>query len=368
MKSTLPFSTPPKSLCLLRLSAIGDCTHLVPVVRTLQQHWPETKLTWIVGKTEAQLVGDIEGVEFIVFDKSRGWRAYADLKKQLAGRRFDALLHMQVAMRASLASLLVKAPIKLGYDKARAKDNQSLFTNARIAAVPRQHVLDSFFEFTRALGLEERELRWDIPIPPSARKSLSAKLGAPGRYLVINACTSNRARNWRNWRPERYAEVIDYAAEQYGLHCVLSGGPDAIETDMARAIEGHCRHKPANLVGKTGLKELLALLDGAELMISPDTGPAHMATTVDTPVIGLFASSNRFRTGPYLSLDWAVDAYPQALKDECGLSVEEAPWGKRVRHPEVMDFIQASSVCAMLDRFFRSTTTPATHQHPPRQS
>ena len=165
---TLPFTTPPDHLCILRLSAIGDICHTLPVVRTIQQHWPKTRLTWIIGKTEYSLVCDIPDIEFIVFDKSLGWRAYSELRKKLEGQSFDALLHMQMSLRASLISLLVDTPIKLGFDRKRAKDMQWLFSNHKIESRPNQHVIDSFFGFTDALGIRERELRWDIPIPETA--------------------------------------------------------------------------------------------------------------------------------------------------------------------------------------------------------
>ena len=131
MKPSLPLAQPPKSICILRLSAIGDCTHVVPMVRTIQKHWPGAGITWIIGKLEASLVGDIEGVEFIVFDKSRRFRALADLRRALAGRSFDVLLNLQVALRASIVSLFVKATVRLGYDRARARDGQRFFTNHR---------------------------------------------------------------------------------------------------------------------------------------------------------------------------------------------------------------------------------------------
>src|SRR5579863_533064 len=86
---------PPASLCLLRTSALGDVTHVVPMVRTLQARWPDTRLTWIIGKLESRLVGDLPDVEFLIFDKGKGWRGFRDLRAQLAGRRFDALLHMR---------------------------------------------------------------------------------------------------------------------------------------------------------------------------------------------------------------------------------------------------------------------------------
>lgn len=354
MKSRLPFQSAPDSICILRLSAIGDCTHVVPMVRTIQKHWPQTRITWIIGKVEHMLMGDIEGVEFIVFDKNQGWRAYAELHQQLKGRRFDILLDMQIALRASLASLLIKAPIKLGYDKARAKDKQWLFTNHKVAAVERQHVLDSFFEFTKAIGLAAKELEWNIPIPQAAHDFVSQHINPEQPVLAINPCSSNRARNWRNWSAENYAAIADYAIQHYNMQVVLTGGPDAMEIDMAAAIESHSQFPLINLVGKTKLKELLAVLDRADVMISPDTGPAHMATTVGTPVIGLFASSNPFRSGPYLSQDYAVNEYPKALQEECGLSVEQAKWGQRVRSPEVMLRIRLESVKQRLDQLIEN--------------
>ena len=98
MQRTPTTAPPPASLCLLRTSALGDVTHVVPLVRTLQARWPETRLTWLIGRLEHKLVGDLDGVEFIVFDKREGRAAYRAVREQLDGRRFDALLHMQVAL------------------------------------------------------------------------------------------------------------------------------------------------------------------------------------------------------------------------------------------------------------------------------
>ena len=164
----LPLSSAPDSVCMLRLSAIGDITHALPVLRTLQHHWPETKITWIIGKNEHALVSEIEGVEFITFDKSLGLGAYHDVRNKLAGRSFDVLLHMQLSLRASIASMLIKSKIKLGFDRERAKDMQWLFTNEKIfPRSTRQHVVDSFLEFPTRLGLEPI-LKWGLPVSASA--------------------------------------------------------------------------------------------------------------------------------------------------------------------------------------------------------
>ena len=104
-------STPPHRACILRLSALGDVCHALPVVRTLQDAWPGTEFTWIIGKLEHKLLGHLPGIEFIVFDKKAGRAAYRDLRRRTSGRRYDVLLHMQLAIRASLAS---HAPVSSG--------------------------------------------------------------------------------------------------------------------------------------------------------------------------------------------------------------------------------------------------------------
>ena len=349
----MPPVIPPKTLCILRLSAIGDVTHVVPIIRTLQNQWPTTKLTWIIGKAEATLVSDIDGVEFIIFDKSEGRHAYSKLRNTLAGRRFDVLLHMQAALRASIASLMIRAEIKIGFDKTRARDFQHWFTNASISGEPRVHVLDTFFQFLQVLGIDERLMQWDIPVSEDdiafAQKTLDGK-----PTLVINPCTSVRANNWRNWRPERYARVIDYAAETYGLNTVLTGGPATEEREFGETIIAQTTTPVNNMIGRSSLKQLQAILGTAHVVIAPDTGPAHMAAATGVPVIGLYASSNPQRTGPYSSLKWTVDKYPQALQQFNQLDVEDAAWGKRVRAAEVMELIEVDDVTMMLDKVMQT--------------
>ena len=347
---SLPFTRAPKSLCILRLSAVGDICHTVPVVRSIQRQWPETRITWIIGKLEASLMGDIPGIEFIIFDKGRGWRAYTDLRAQLKGQHFDALLQMQISIRSSIASLLIPADIKLGFDKPRAKDYQWLFTNARIPAKARQHVMDGLFGFAETIGVTNIEPHWDIPLSAEALDFVAQRLPADKPVLAISPCSSNRARNWRNWSAEGYAQVADYAAEKHGMQVVLTGGPSQLEKDYGEKITALARHTPINLIGQTNLKQLLAIIQRAEAIITPDSGPAHMATTVGTPVIGLYVTSNPHRSGPYFSEQWVVNKYPEALKEETRKTVDEATWGQRVRSAKAMSRISTTDVESSLNR------------------
>jgi heptosyltransferase I len=350
----LPLSSEPKSLCILRLSAVGDICHTVPVVRTIQDHWPKTKITWVIGKLESTLVHDIPGVEFVVLDKSRGWRAYRDLSKAMHGRSFDALLHMQASLRSSMASRLISSPIRLGFDRDRAKDLQWLFTTHRIEPKKHQHVMEGLFGFAQALGMQQSALRWEIPIPDGARSFAARHVPPDRRTLVISPCSTSRYRNWRNWSTEGYAAVADYAVEKHGMRVILTGGNTDIEKRYGDKICRLARHPPIPLIGQTGLKELLAILDQAQVLIAPDSGPVHMATTVGTPVIGLYVTSNPMRTGPYLSQQWVVDKYPEALEAELGKTIDEVPWGRRVRNPNAIDRIRVGDVTQKMDELIAS--------------
>jgi heptosyltransferase I len=347
-----PFSitAPPQSLCLLRTSALGDVTHVVPIVRTLQAHWPQTRLTWVVGKLEYKLVGDLPGVEFIVFDKAAGWRGFQSLRAQLAGRRFDALLHMQVALRANLLSALIRAPLRIGYDRARSKDLHGLFVNRRIAARSGEHVLDAMASFLEPLGLQQTTVRWDIPIPSQAEEFAARHLPGDAPVLLVSPCSSHPV---RNWRPERYAAVMDYAAARLGWHVALCGGPSAYERAFGDAIVEKARNRQAftDLIGKDTLKQFLALAQRATLVLTPDSGPMHMANTVGTPVLGLHAASNPQRSGPYSDRRWCVDRYAAAARKFRGKPAAELPWGTKLEYPGVMDLIEVDAVIERLDAF-----------------
>ncbi|WP_040240001.1 glycosyltransferase family 9 protein, partial [Xanthomonas citri] len=134
----------PASLCLLRLSALGDVTHVVPLVRTLQAGFPETQLHWIIDRAGLKLLDGLPGVQFHAYDKRSGVAGMRALRRSLAPLgRFDALLQMQVALRANVLSAFVPARRRIGYDRSRSKDLHGLFVNERIADRPGIHVLDA---------------------------------------------------------------------------------------------------------------------------------------------------------------------------------------------------------------------------------
>ncbi|RDV23959.1 lipopolysaccharide heptosyltransferase family protein [Alteromonas aestuariivivens] len=330
----------------MRLSAIGDVCHAAAMVNRIQQHWPDTELTWVIGKIEYQLVKLMPGIRFVIFDKSRGKLAVDDLRRELAGEEFDALLMMQVALRANWASRAIKARRRIGFDWARSKELHWLFANERVAPRAHAHVLEGFMDFADALGVPSvAEPRWSIPLEPEAESWAEAKAKQLGEFVVISPAASKQE---RNWLPERYASIANHLADK-GKKVVLCGGPGPLDRETAKAILSHNPAIAENFVGKTTLHQLLGLIAKADLVIAPDTGPAHMATTVGTPVIGLYAHSNPRRTGPYRDLKRVVSVYDECIEAQFGKPWQSLPWGVRAKGKTLMEQISTEQVMQQVD-------------------
>jgi heptosyltransferase I len=337
---------PLESVCVLRLSALGDVCHALPVARTIQDAWPATRLTWIIGRLEHKLLGHLPDMEFVVFDKATGVRAYRELRSRLSGRRFDALLHMQLALRATLVAACVPARTRIGFDRKRARELQWLVTNARIEPRSREHVQDSFFGFTAALGIAGRSMRWDIPLDAGALEYAARAIPTSDPTLIVSPASSHTL---RNWAPERYAAVADHAVARHGLRVLICGGPSPAELALGAQIAERMRHPAVNLVGKDTLLEFLATLARATAVLTPDSGPAHLATTVGTPVLGLYAATNPARSGPYYSREWCVDRFDVAARRFLGRPAAELPWPTKIERPGVMELIGVEDAIERLD-------------------
>ncbi|MET1218507.1 MAG: glycosyltransferase family 9 protein [Glaciecola sp.] len=339
-------SRPYQKICILRLSAIGDVCHAVAMVTRIREAWPETQITWVIGKIEHELVKGMDGVRFIVVDKEAK-QARARLKQALANEVFDVLLVMQVALRANWLSSAIKANKRLGFDWQRSKEGHWLFTNEHIQHHEQSHVLEGFMQFADALGVPPTNLRWDIPIAQTDEQWVQEKTAHLHRYVVLAPTAS---KTMRNWTVEGYCDALHYLQEQ-GFATVLCGGPGRLDRDMQSALHEAGAAITLDLVGQTTLKQMLVVLRQATFVIAPDTGPAHMATTVGTPVLGLYAHSNPLRTGPYCNLHDTVSVYPDAIKAEYNDCWQNLTFGVRAKGEQWMQHISTEQVRAAIDNF-----------------
>lgn len=330
------------SICIVRLSALGDVLMAVPLIRTLQASLPQAKLTWIISRPAFDLVEGMDGVEFIVIDKPHRLADYWRFKQQMNGRTFDVLLAPQASLRTNFLYPLIKAKRKIGYDDRRANDGHRWFVNERVTP-GLEHTLDGFLKFAQALGIQDKVIRWDLPIAAADYEWAAQQLPQQGPILVINPAASKPE---RSWPVERYIDVLRQAQAQWQVQVVITGGPGDFDKQLAAQI---AQAIPAiNLAGKTKPKQLLALISKATVVLCPDTGPSHMATAVNTPVIALHAVTNPLISGPYLFPHLVVNRYPEAAKKILGSESIEEVWGQHVHGDESMKLITVAEVMAKL--------------------
>lgn len=344
--STSPIFLPQNaSICILRLSAIGDVCHAVSMVSRIRENRPDISIVWITGKIEHALVTGMEGVEFIVYDKKQGKQARNHVKACLKGRTFDALCLMQLALRANWLSRVVKAKIRLGFDAKNSKEGHSFFINHRIKPHNSRHVLEGFHAFADALGIpSSSSLSWPIPYSKDDQEFATNALAQFSKTVIICPAASKLE---RSWQPKRYAEIAVFC-QSLGLSVVLCGGPGPIDKQLEAEIQSAVETPIPSFIGKTSLKQMFCILKDASFVIAPDTGPAHMATAAGTPVVGLYAHSNPRRTGPYLSLQHVVNVYDTHIIEQQGKPQDELKWGTRAKGDELMSAITTDMVKASI--------------------
>lgn len=284
---------------IVMMSAVGDTVHVLPVLTALKRHRPQMRVTWLLQPGPASLVrGHPDVDEIIPFRYGTGFGAYSAVRKELAQREFDFVLALQVSLKAGLVTSFTRAPVKLGFDRARARDLNWLFTTHRIPPGPRRHVQDQYFEFLTHLGVPHTPVSWNLGPWDSERAAQQAFVSQVGKPYAAIVCGTSDAD--RDWMPERWASVCDALHRDFGLQPVLVGGPSDREKATAAAIAAGCRMaKPVNALGQGGLRGLVGILDAAELVISLDTAPLHMSVALGKPVVALMSQADPKRTGPY---------------------------------------------------------------------
>ena len=328
------------SVCIVMLSAIGDAVHVLPVANALKRAWPDVRISWIIQPTLRALVEGHAAIdELIVFERRRGglrsWTNFADLGHYVRGKHFDLVLALQVYLKAGIVVGMLPAKRKLGFDTARARDANWIFTNERIPPQPPQHVQAQYFEFLHYLGVDPEPVEWDIPIADQDREaqaSFFSELDKPACSVVV-ATTKPK----KNWTAEGYARILEEIESTHGLQPILVGGPSQLEREMADEILSLTKAHPIDAIGDD-LRRLVYLLDGSALTVSPDTGPLHISRALETPVVGIYGCTNPKRSGPYRRYyDLVVDGYAEFPGEEYPISMDQRNGMKRVTAEMVLE-------------------------------
>jgi heptosyltransferase I len=336
-------------IAVVRFSALGDVVMLSAAVRALQQQLPDAKITWITSPLCYALLRGMAGIEFEVVEKPRAWRDYLAFYRAFRHRQFDVVLAMQANLRINLLYPALRAPLKIGFDRIRAREGQWLFCNKRI---PFQytHLVDSFLAFVETLTGKAAVATWDLPLAEEDLRWAHEQLSQlPKPWVALHPHAS---KSERNWLPERYAQVIQQISSRWHAGVFLTGGNSLSEQALCKQLAEGTSASVLNLCAKSSPRQLAALLSLADLVIAPDTGAIHIARAMEKPVIGLYAVAPSKLTGPYQRMDYCVDRYAQAVQKFLHKTPDNLPWNTRVHHADAMSLITVDDVMRQIEQVF----------------
>ena len=297
-----------KKICLVRTSALGDTIHALGLVNGLRHGYPDAHLTWVLQTLPYEMVKHQKNVDqFITFDRKGNFGNWLHLIKQLRLEAYDLVIVPQVSAKVNFITLMLKAKNKVGFDYKRSKEFHWLVTNRKIPAMPMGHVQDQFFEFLEYLEIRDYPVEWNLKFTREEeawQRSFFSKLKRPVIGFVI--ASSSRE---KDWDLHKYAKVVDHVEQELDCQPMLIGGPGKLEKHYAEVICQRCRTTPVVALEKPIRKTMLQI-HGSRLVVSPDTGPLHMAVALNVPTIGLYGYSNPRRCGPYRKFsDLLIDKY-----------------------------------------------------------
>ena len=347
----------PNKITLIRLSAIGDVLMLLPAVRLLKKQFPDTQIDWLIDRPISSILAQVTEVNVIPIDKPKSISAYWQLYKQWRKQNTGQLISFQTSFVSNMVMALLAAEHKTGFGSPYSREGHHLFTNTAYDLPSNLHQVEIFFELAKKFAGISDKLSItadDLSLPISAidRAWAVDKLQTNQQWIAINPMASTQEKTWPS---EYYSELITSLNSQYpDKRIVLTGGPHSKEIEFAAKVLDHTATPCLNLVGKTTLTQLAAVLKQATLLISPDTGPLHLANAVATPVVGLYAVTRPEYIGPYNQLDNCINTYAQAAQKFMSKPSSELGWQKKIPSLDAIRLISVQQVLNKVTEVFRN--------------
>jgi lipopolysaccharide heptosyltransferase I len=288
---------PPRRILIIKPSAIGDVVHALPVLPRLKKLWPNAKLSWLITPACASLVQRHPLVDEVIVFQRKKWARHwynpsilwdvALFIHELRRKKFDLVIDLQGLLRSGLMTLLTGAPRRVGFSNAR--EFAPAFYNERIDCAWQEHAVTRYLKIASALGCPDGPAEFVFGVDDDDRKYIETLIPPGTDYAVLLPGT-----NWntKRWPVERYAALVGSLKERFGLEAAVAGA--STDKKLATEIRGKF-----DLTGKTSLRQIVALLERAKLVIGNDTGPLHVAAAMGVPLVALYGPTNPSRTGPF---------------------------------------------------------------------
>jgi heptosyltransferase-1 len=274
--------------------AIGDLLHTLPALKALRKKFPAAKITVMVSPgLESLIQGTTVADNVLVFDRVKFKRRLKDFIKfalRLRDEHYDLFIDMQPSLRSMVLRKLSNAQQILVYQKQKRSR----------AGERRLHAAENFLETLRPLGIDSSVDSIELQVAAAVHTKIDRLLVAgnidDGRPLIALNCSVGAARPARNWFPERFASLADRLIDELDAQVIFVGGNE--DRELVQRVLADMRNKALSTAGDLSIPESAALLARCTCLVSADTGPLHLATAVQTSVVGLFGSTDPHRTGP----------------------------------------------------------------------
>lgn len=347
-------------VAIVKLSSIGDVVHALPVSASLKRSFPHLQICWITEERCAEIVTGNPYLHEVLTIPGKAWRhgawqprSWQQLRRTiytLRSRRFELTIDLQGLLKSAVVAWLTGARLRIGYHWQR--EGAWLFNRVVPKEPTSVHVVQEYLDVARFLGAETESVEFPLYIPLEADKRVAEVLrkeGIPSAEAFVSINPS-AGRQFKRWRTERWAELIERIHRQHRLPVVLVGGK--ADRPLAGDIRARTSAPFVDMVGKTNLKELAAILRRSLLHVCGDTGSAHISAALGVPVIGLYGPTNHQRTGPYGQEHRVI-----SHKDQCPVCTSSNP---RREHSICMDMITVDEVLEMIERTLQEVTPHAT--------
>ncbi len=337
-----------KSICILRLSALGDCINTFGLIHALLSEKPDLKILWVIDKRFAPLFRNHLGKDLVPmlcvdFKNHSIFDVRHQIKKFIGTQVFDYVFALQTSIKASLCLGPIKSKTKLGYDNERAREGQFLFVDKRVPSPNNPHVLAGFMAFSEFVGFDDLRPSWDFELDESELLPYKNEF----KEDKIFAISPSSAKESKNWTLQGYVDVATHALDE-GFKVVLLGSNKESEIELCSQISKKLDNRCLNLCGKTNLRQLAAVISLCSLVLSPDSAAMHLASALNIPVIGLFAIHNPKRVGSWNYPDLWVSVYNECASKEC--KGQNITWRYRVKDPNAMKLINSDDVIDTFDK------------------
>ena len=296
-------------ILVIKPSSLGDVIHALPFLNATRETFPKAEIDWVISKSLKGLLEDNPLINNLIVLNKDSWKSIrrlpktlaeiARLKRHLKKKKYDIVVDLQGLLRSGLIARSTQAATNVGF--ADSREGSTIFYDKKVNVEKSLHAVDKCLEAAKAIGAKVKKAKFPLYVSKDAKAKVRELLGNTKEYIVIVPSA-----RWasKRWPAEKFATLI----KKLNIPCVITGtkGDRKISKKILDSFnKGGSKKKAGNegrmidLCGKTGLKELIALLAGAKAVVSNDSGPLHIAAALNRPVVAVFGPTDPIKTGPY---------------------------------------------------------------------